>query len=75
MAKSAGTKFASSHYPKATREAAKTFASARRARKVLGTKAAGKPETSKVKKEYRAADKQYQKAGRALAQLTGYAWK
>ena len=75
MAKSAGTKFQSKHYPAKTREAAKTFAAAKRVRKALGAKALGKPKSSKVHKDYETADRAYNKAGRNLAKLTGYRWK
>jgi hypothetical protein len=75
MAKSAATKFQSTRFPAKTREAAKTFAAAKRVRKALGTKALGKPKTSKVHKDYAAANRAYQKAGRNLAKLTGYKWK
>jgi len=74
MAKSAGTKYQSKRYPKPVREAAKDFAVAKRARKVVGSAAYGKPAGSKAKRDYAQVDAVYQKAGRKLAKLTGYKW-
>jgi hypothetical protein len=73
--KSAGTKFQSPRQPKATREAAKDYADARRVRAKVGKLAFGKPKSSKVHKDYTVADRAYQKAGRHLAKLTGYKWR
>lgn len=75
MAKSAATKYQSSHYPKKVREAAKTLGMAKRLRKKLGEKALGKPKSSRAHKDYKAANSAYQKAGRNLAKLTGYKWQ
>lgn len=73
--KSAGQKFQSPRFSKATREAAKDFAKARRVRKTIGKLALGKPKSSKVHKDYATANREYQKTGRKLAKLTGYKWK
>lgn len=37
----------------------------------LGKKAAGKPKSSTVQKDYREVKREYQSAGRALGKLTG----
>jgi hypothetical protein len=73
--KPAGQKFQSPRFPKATREAAKEFEKARRVRRTVGKLAFGKPKSSTVHKDYVAADRAYQKAGRALAKRTGHKWK
>ena len=73
--KSAATKYQSKKFPAKVREAAAEFALAGRARKKIGKMALGKPKTSKIHREYREVDGIYQKTGRKLAKLTGYAWK
>jgi hypothetical protein len=73
--KSAGLKFQSPRFPKATREAAKEYEKARRVRTAVGKKAFGKPKSSTVHKDYEAANRLYQKTGRKLAKLTGHKWK
>jgi hypothetical protein len=73
--KSAGSKFQSPRFPAATREAAKTFAAAKRVRSKIGKLAYGKPKSSKVHRDYAKADRAYQTAGRALAKRTGYKWR
>ena len=73
--KSAGQKFQSPRFSKATREAAKEFDKARRLRKTIGKQALGKPKSSKVHKDYAVVDREYQKTGRKLAKFTGYHWK
>lgn len=43
----------------------------KRARRVIGKKAFGKPERSPAKRDYRTVDREYQKVGRRLGRLTG----
>jgi hypothetical protein len=73
--KHAGLKFQSPGRPKATREAAKEYETARRLRRAIGKKALDKPKSSAVHKDYVKVDRAYQKAGRRLAKLTGYKWR
>jgi hypothetical protein len=47
------------------------YTAAKRARKILGSKALGKPKTSKIQKEYKAATRVYKTIGKTLGSLTG----
>jgi hypothetical protein len=73
--KSAATKYQSPKFPAKVREAASEFALAGRARKKIGKLAFGKPKSSKIHREYHEVDGIYQRTGRKLAKMTGYAWK
>jgi hypothetical protein len=72
--KSTFKKYLKKHYPKKIREAAEDLRIAQYARKASGEAARGTRANSRARKDYRKADRAFDKAGKRLARLTGYTW-
>jgi hypothetical protein len=72
--KRAEVKYQSSRYPAKVREAAAEYGECRRYYKRLGKAALGKPKSSRVHKDYVAIKREYRRAGKKLARMTGHPW-
>ena len=71
----AETKYQGTRYPAKVREAAEEYGEIRRCYKKIGKAALGKPKSSRVHKDYVTIRREYQRAGKRLAKMTGHTWK
>ena len=73
--KRAEIKYQSSRYPAKVREAAQEYGECRRCYRKLGKAALGKPKSSRVHRDYVLMRREYHRAGKRLAKMTGHAWR
>lgn len=71
----ADVKYQAKRYPAKIRDAAAEFGIIKKARAKVGSSVLGTRKSTKTRRDYATLTKEYQKAGRKLAKLTGFEWK